>query len=89
MIRSYESDKNLDCENLLALCYFELKDYKQALVIFKNILEKSNMNINLLLNIAKCYEALDDNNSALENLEKVVDIFPDCEEAHELIRKLS
>ena len=39
--------------------------------------------------IAKCYEALSDNDLALEYLDKVVSIFPDNEEAHEMIRKLS
>ena len=41
------------------------------------------------MEIAKCYEALSDNDSALEYLDKVVSIFPDNEEAHEMIRKLS
>jgi len=47
------------------------------------------MNVNLMLNSARCYEKMDDINSALAQLEKAVEIFPDCEEAHELIRKLS
>ena len=47
------------------------------------------MNINLILSSAKCYEKMNDVNSALAQLEKAVEIFPDCEEAHELIRKLS
>ena len=89
LIKSFEADKNLDCENLLGLCYFELGDFAQANVIFKNILEKSPMNINIMLNCAKCYEKLNDNNSALEILDKIVNIMPDCEEAQEMIRKLS
>ena len=89
LIRSYESDNTSECANLLALCYLELENYNQALVIFNNLLEKNSMNVNLLLNIAKCYEKMNDIPSALQNLEKAVEIFPDCEEAHELIRKLS
>ena len=89
LIRSYESDKSSECANLLAFCYFELENYNQALSIFKSLLEKTPMNVNLLLNIAKCYEKMGDIPLALQNLEKAVEIFPDCEEAHELIRKLS
>ena len=43
----------------------------------------------LLLNSAKCYKEIGDNDKALEQLEKAVNIFPDFEEAHELIRELS
>ena len=89
LVKSYEGDKTSDCENLLGLCYYELGDFQQANSIFKNLLEKSPMNINILLNSAKCYAKLEDNDSALKVLEQAVEIFPDCEEAHELIRKLS
>ncbi len=34
------------------------------------------------MEIAKCYEALKDNDTALEYLDKVVEIFPENEEAH-------
>ena len=89
LIKSFEIDRSLDCENILGLCYFELGDYSQANNIFKNILEKSPMNINMMLNCAKCYEKLEDIDSALAQLDKIVDIMPDCEEAQEMIRKLS
>ena len=89
LIKSYEGDKTNDCENLLGLCYFELGNYEQANSIFKNLLEKSPMNINILLNSAKCYAKLNNNDAALEQLEHAVEIFPDCEEAQELIRELS
>ena len=89
LIKSYEGDPTNDCQNLLGLCYFELGNYGQANGIFANLLEKSPMNVNLMLNSARCYEKMDDINSALAQLEKAVEIFPDCEEAHELIRKLS
>ena len=41
------------------------------------------------MDIARCYEKLQDNDSALKYLDKVVDIFPDNEDAHEMIRRLS
>ena len=89
LIKSYELDKTNDCENLLGLCYFELENYSQANNIFNNLLKKNPMNVNILLNSAKCYAKLKDNDSALKQLEKAVEIFPECEEAHELIRELS
>ena len=89
LVKSYEGDKTNDCENLLGLCYYELGNYGQANGIFANLLEKSPMNVNILLNSAKCLAKLNDKNSALQQLEKAVEIFPDCEQAHELIRELS
>ena len=41
------------------------------------------------MDIARCQEALNDIDGALSTLDKVTEIFPDYEEAHEMIRKLS
>lgn len=57
--------------------------------IFKSMLKENPMNVNLLLNSARCYEKLNDKNSALELLNKVVESFPECEEAQEMIRAIS
>lgn len=89
LIKSYEMDKAEDIQNLLGLCYFELGNFAQANVIFEDLLKDNPGNINILINRAKCFEKLDDSVSALHELEKAVEIFPDCEEAHEMIRKLS
>ena len=45
--------------------------------------------LSLLLNEAKCYEKINETNKALEVLDKLTDIFPECEEAHEIIRRIS
>ena len=45
--------------------------------------------VSVLMDIAKCYEALKENDNALKYLDKIVDIFPENEDAHEMIRKLS
>ena len=42
-----------------------------------------------MMEIAKCYEKLEQNDDALQYLDKVVEIFPDNEDAHEMIRRLS
>lgn len=89
LIRAVEQNPDIETQNTLALTYFKLGEYEQALNIFKNIDTKRPKNISVLMEIAKCYEALENNDSALEYLDKVVSIFPDNEEAHEMIRKLS
>ena len=89
LVKSLELEDNNDTKNLLALCYFELGDFEQAKNIFQKLYEKSPNNLNLLLNIAKCQEKLGKKDEALKTLDKVVDVFPECEEAHEMIRALS
>lgn len=89
LIKSYELEQIPDVQNLLALCYFELEDYKQAKAIFKNLVEKSPMNLNVLLNLAKCCEKLGESEEALKYANTITETFPECEEAQELIRNLS
>ncbi len=89
LVRAVEQNPDIETQNTLALTYFELGEYEQSLRIFMNIDAKRPQNISVLMQIAKCYEALNDNDSALKYLDKVVAIFPDNEDAHEMIRKLS
>lgn len=89
LIRAVEQNPDIETQNTLALTYYELGEYQSALNVFKNIYAKSPKSVSLLMQIAKCYEALKDNDSALEYLDKVVDIFPENEDAHEMIRRLS
>ena len=89
LIKSYEFEKTHDCENMLGLCYFELGDYEQANNIFKHMLDANPLNVNLLLSSAKCYDKLNDKDAALATLDKIVDAFPECEEAQEMIRAIS
>ena len=89
LISAVEQNPDVETQNTLALTYYELGEYQQALNIFNNLLSKHPDNISVLMSIAKCYEALKDNDTALEYLDKVVDILPEDEEAHEMIRRLS
>ncbi len=89
LIKSYELEKTHDAENLLGLCYYEMEDYAQANSIFQSMLKENPMNVNLLLCSARCYEKLGDKDSALSTLDKIVDAFPECEEAQEMIREIS
>lgn len=88
-VKSYELEKAPDTEQMLGMCYFELGDYEQANGIFKHLLEQCPQNTNLLLCSAKCYEKLGMQDEALEVLDKIVDVFPECEEAQEMIRAIS
>lgn len=89
LVRAVEQNPDIETMNTLALTYYALGDYAQALNIFAAINKKTSVSISVLMDIAKCYEALGENDSALVYLEKVVDIFPENEEAQEMIRKLS
>ena len=74
---------------LYILLLRNIGNFMEANQLFLKILEHNSKNTMLLLNSAKCYEQIGDNDRALEQLEKAVEIFPDFEEAHEMIRKLS
>lgn len=89
LVRAVEQNPDIETQNTLALTYYELGEYEPAINIFKNLLDKKPDNISVLMSLAKCYEGLKENDKALEYLEKLVSIFPEDEEAHELIRKLS
>ena len=89
LVRAVETNPDIETMNTLALTYFKLEDYTQALNVFASINKKSPKSISVLMDIARCYEALGENDSALVHLNKVVDIFPENEEAQEMIRKLS
>ena len=89
LIKSYEMDESLETKNLLAMCYFELKNYEQAKNIFNSLLQVNEYNVNVLCSLAKCEKELGNKDKALELLEKTVTISPEFEEAQELIRELS
>ncbi len=82
-------NSNDEIINLLAICHLELKEYQDSKEIFKNLLKKNEGNINILYNLAKCEIALGQNDAALNYLNDAVELFPDFEEAHELIRQIS
>jgi len=89
LIASYEINKNVETENVLAMAYYSNGEFQQAATIFERLLEFNPNNSLMLMNVAKCYEQLKDNDKALEYAEKSVEIFADNEEAQEMIRRLS
>ncbi len=89
LVKCFELERMPDAQSLLGLCYFQLGNFEQAKSIFKSMLEKVPMNVNVMLNLAKCYKALNDNDEALKYAEKIAETFPECEDAQILIRELS
>ena len=89
LIKAVEQNPDIETQNTLALTYFELGEYEKSLNILKNIDSKRPKSISVLMQIAKCYEKLNKNDDALAYLDKVVEIFPENEDAHEMIRRLS
>jgi len=88
LIYSWEKNPTPEVENLLALNYFEIKEYEKANVIFLKLLKDNPLNTTVLLNSAKCYEQLGDKESAEKQLNKILEVFPEMEEAIELKAKL-
>ena len=89
LIFSVEQNPDIESQNLLALTYFALGEYVYANNIFTNLLEKNPKNVSLLFNSAQCFEKIGENDNALEILYTLTDIFPEHEEAQEMIRNLS
>ena len=89
MIKAVEQNPDVETQNTLALTYYELEEYQQAINIFENLLSKFPENISVLRSLAMCYDKLKENDKALEYLYKLTDILPEDEEAQEMIRNLS
>jgi len=88
LIKSYEKNRNSETENLLALTYFELGEFEQANNIFEKLLKENPSNTNVLFNSAKCLIELSDTKSAQKQLKKILKIFPEFEEAKELLNEI-
>lgn len=88
-IKSLEQNPDKETKNLLALSYYELGEFEKALNIFNALLDGNEKNVSLLLSKAKCYEKLEEQDEALKVLDNLTEIFPECEEAHEMIRRIS
>lgn len=89
LIKALEKKVTDDTMNLLGLTYVELGDFDKANNIFLNLIEKNPKNTVLLINSAKCYEELGKQDEAIAQAEKLLEIFPESEEALELIRRVS
>ena len=89
LINALELEKNDEVLNLLALSYFELQDFQKSIDVFENLLKKNPMNTNILISLAKTYEKAKNIEKCEEYVNKALEVFPDLEEAHEIIRRIS
>lgn len=89
LIKALEKKVTDDTMNLLGLTYYELEEFEKANNIFLNLLDKNPKNTVLLINSAKCYEQLGKQDESIAQAERLLEIFPDSEEALELIRRVS
>ena len=74
-------EQDIDAENLLALTLYEKGLYKKAIDIYKNILERFNENLNIMLSLSKCYIMDKDKENALKVIHEILYRFPDHEDA--------
>lgn len=88
LIHSWETSPNTELENLLGLNYFELGEYEKANVIFIKLIKESPFNTTLMLSSAKCYEKAGDLEAAKKTVTRILEIFPEMEEAIALNKKL-
>ena len=86
-LTSFNND--LEIYNLFALINVELKEYDDAVMIYKKILELSPNTPNILMQLAKCEIELGHKDEALKYLNEYLEVIPDSEEANELIWKIS
>lgn len=88
LVKSYEINPTIEVKNLLALNYYEQGEFEQANIIFLSLLRDNPKNTNLLLNSAQCYHKLSDFKSAKKQLKIALEIFPEFDEAKELLNKV-
>lgn len=86
---AYSIENNTNVTNLLAMTYMELNDYHNAKILLNRLNNEIPNNTNILTSLAKA-EILDNNpQMAKSYLEQAIAIFPELEEAQELLEKLS
>ena len=74
--------------NLLALSFFEIKEYENARNLALKLIAQYPDNINVLLLLAKASIELGDSENSVKYLEKIMEIFPEQPEAKELYEKI-
>ena len=85
---AYSLYQDSEIMNVLALTFFELKEYENARNLALKLAEKFPDNINIMLLLAKIYIEMADAKNSVEYLEKILKIFPEQPEAKELYEKI-
>lgn len=86
---AYFIDSNPEIANSLALVYLETKDFKEANKLFKLIDSQYPNNSYNILNMAKSELGLENKEKAKELLNKVLEIFPESQEAIDLLNSIN
>ena len=85
---AYMINDDVETTNLFALTYMELNDYHNAKVLLNKLNQEIPNNTTILTTLAKA-EMLDNNpDMAKSYLQQAIAIFPELEEAQELLSKL-
>ncbi len=82
----YSMSADTETANLLGSIYYELGQYNDALVLFSLVNLSKPDNISVIMNIAKCQYKLQNYKSAKENIDTVLKVVPEYEDALELLK---
>lgn len=74
--------------NMLAMCYFKLKDYKGAIGIFENLRAKFPKNHILLTTLGQCYLKLNEFEKAKKAAQDALVVFSDYDEALKILKEV-
>lgn len=85
---AYFLEPKAEIANALALTLFELKEFEEAIKLFTVIDQSYPNNPNNLLNMAKCQIKLNNKEKAKELLNKILEFFPEYEDAIELLNSI-
>ena len=88
LLDAYSIHQGVETINLLALTFFEVKEYENAAGIVSKLLHLMPDNINVLLLAAKISIEMLKIDKAQEYLEKILKIFPEQPEAKKLYKKI-
>jgi len=84
----YNFNPNVEVANLLAQINYEMGEYSTAETLFGLVKLSVPNNISVILNLAKCRKALGDKTGAKFYIEEIMKIFPEHEEAQEMLAEL-
>lgn len=84
-----EKTKDDETMNMLAICYLEEENYKDAMGIFYKLAQIYPKNHILLTNLAKCEYKCEKKNEALEHLRQALLVFDDYKDALDLLEEIN
>lgn len=86
---AYNIEPNLEIANLLAKVYMELEEYNKAFTLFSVVRMSVPANISVIMSLAECKYKQKDYDEARKYINDILEIFPENEEACELLNKIN